>query len=416
MKKNKKWIIWIGLLALVCLGVWFWFFRNNETNISLTTTKPEMGDISTTITATGTIQPVDTVAVGTQVSGTINKVYVDFNSVVKKGQLLAQIDRTILAAQAAQIQANLQQMKSNLAYQTSNYNRQQQLYKVGAISTADLEIALNQYKVSNDNVAATTAQLASANKNLEYTNIYSPIDGTVLSRNVSEGQTVASSFSTPTLFSIAKDLTKMQVRASIDEADIGNVKVGQKANFSVDAFPDKTFEGTVQEIRLHPTVSANVVNYVTIINAENADLLLKPGMTANITVSTQDVPNAMKIPTKALSFKPDSLVVKKYQVAGYSPTKKSNSNKSKMEQVASNEAKNTVWVVKNNSLEKRNLQLGLNNETEVQVISGLSKDDNVVTGYQVLGGSKKQTNTSKSPFLPTRGGGGNKSGGGGGPR
>ena len=220
----------------------------------------------------------------------------------------------MLEAQVQQVGANLQQAKSTLAYQLSNYNRQKQLFDVGAISRAELETALNAYDVAKDNLTSAQAQIQSAQKNLSYSDIYSPIDGTVLSRNVSEGQTVAASFSTPTLFSIAKDLTKMQVRAAIDEADIGNVKVGQRASFTVDAFPDKDFNGTVKEVRLQASVSANVVTYVTIIDAPNNDLKLKPGMTANIIVYTEEIQDALIIPAKALNFKPDSLVTKKYTV------------------------------------------------------------------------------------------------------
>ena len=219
------------------VGIWAWKFRETEQPIVLETIHPSQGEISTSITATGTVQPVDTVAVGTQVSGTIKRVFADFNSAVKKGQLLAQLDKSLLQAQVQQFNASLQQSKSNLVYQQSNYDRQKQLFEVGAISKADMETALNQFNVAKDNVTSSSAQLQSAQKNLSYSDIYSPIDGTVLSRNVSEGQTVASSFSTPTLFSIAKDLTKMQVRAAIDEADIGNVQTGQRAEFTVDAFP-----------------------------------------------------------------------------------------------------------------------------------------------------------------------------------
>ena len=314
--KKYKWIIWVGIIAVVGVAIWFWKFKKTDPEIVLETAKPETGAIGISITATGTIQPVDTVAVGTQVSGTIKNVFADFNSVVKKGQLLAQLDKSLLSAQVQQVGANLQQAKSNLSYQESNYNRQKQLYDVGAISKADLETALNQYNLARDNVNSAAAQIRSAQQNLAYSDIYSPIDGTVLSRNVSEGQTVAASFSTPTLFSIAKDLTKMQVRAAIDEADIGNVKTGQRATFSVDAFPDKIFNGTVKEVRLQASVSSNVVTYVTIIDAPNGDLKLKPGMTANIMVYTQEVANAMIIPAKALNFRPDSLVEKKYTVSG----------------------------------------------------------------------------------------------------
>src|SRR5438477_813115 len=279
MKKRKK-IIWITItLAAVLIAVVL-FVRDRSPEIVLATEKPHFGSIANAVTATGTVQPVDTVAVGTQVSGTISKVYADFNSKVKKGQLLAELDKTILNAQVQQILASIQQAESQLTYQQSNFNRQSELYKAGAISQADLETAENGFKLAQAGIKSAQSQLQAAQKNLSLANIYSPIDGTVLSRNVSEGQTVASSFNTPTLFSIAKNLTQMQVRAAVDEADIGNVIKNQRVTFTVDAFPDDTFNGTLEEIRLQPTVSANVVTYTTIISAPNDQLKLKPGMTA----------------------------------------------------------------------------------------------------------------------------------------
>ena len=245
MKKNT-WIIVIISLIIAAVAVWFFIFRKPDEVIILETQKVVLGTVSNSITATGTLQPVDTVAVGTQISGTIKNVYVDFNSPVKKGQLLAQLDKSLMDAQVQQFNALLQQAKANVVYQKSNYERQNKLFTVGAISKADLETAIYQYNSGKDNVNSITAQLNTAKKNLSFTDIYSPIDGTVLSRSVSEGQTVAASLSTPTLFSIAKDLTKMQVQASVDEADIGNVKKGQRVIFSVDAFPTDTFSGTVQ--------------------------------------------------------------------------------------------------------------------------------------------------------------------------
>lgn len=249
MKKKKLIIIIIGVLLIGCIG--YFIFHKEDNKVELTTEKPHFGDIATSVTATGKIQPVDTVAVGTQVSGTIQKVFVDFNSVVKKGQLLAQIDQSLFIAQVQQTTANLQLAKNNLSYQQSNFNRQNELYKAGGISRADFETAKNLYEVARDNVNSVAAQLKSVQKNLSFTDIFSPIDGTVLSRKVSEGQTVAASLNTPTLFSIAKDLTKMQVQASVDEADVGNIKVGENATFTVDAFPDDVFKGTVIEVRLH---------------------------------------------------------------------------------------------------------------------------------------------------------------------
>ncbi|RXM37524.1 efflux RND transporter periplasmic adaptor subunit [Chryseobacterium sp. CH21] len=419
-KKNKKWLYWVvgGIIAIG--AVWFFFIREKEIKIQLETVKPEMGEISNSITATGTIQPVDTVAVGTQVSGIIKNIYVDFNSTVKKGQLLATLDPDLLQYQSQQIKANLQNAKSNLAYNEININRQSQLYKVGAISKADYDIATNQYNAAKAQVGSVTAQLSTANKNLSLTNIYSPIDGTVLNRNVSEGQTVASSFSTPTLFSIAKDLTKMRVRASVDEADIGNVKVGQKATFTVDAFPDETFDGEVSEVRLHPTVSSNVVNYTTIINADNSSLKLKPGMTANITIYTQVLNNIMKIPVAATSFRPDSLVIKKYKVNSPFANGKKHEKGEWKKQNKGTENKNeaAVWVIaKDSTISRKKIKTGMDNDTEIQVISGLNKNDNIITGYKVL--SKKSSGgQAKSPFMPQRRGSGNNrnSGGGGGPR
>lgn len=419
--KNKKWLYWVVGGIIVIGAAWFFFIREKEIKIQLETVKPEMGEISNSITATGTIQPVDTVAVGTQVSGIIKNIYVDFNSTVKKGELLATLDPDLLQYQSQQIKANLQNAKSNLAYNEININRQSQLYKVGAISKADYDVATNQYNAAKAQVGSVTAQLSTANKNLSLTNIYSPIDGTVLNRNVSEGQTVASSFSTPTLFSIAKDLTKMRVRASVDEADIGNVKVGQKATFTVDAFPDETFNGEVSEVRLHPTVSSNVVNYTTIINADNSSLKLKPGMTANITIYTQVLNNIMKIPVAATSFRPDSLVIKKYKVNSPFANDKKHEKGEWKKQNKGTENKNeaAVWVIaKDSTISRKKIKTGMDNDTEMQVISGLNKNDNIITGYKVL--SKKSSGgQAKSPFMPQRRGGGNNknsAGGGGGPR
>lgn len=415
--KNKKWLIWLIGGIIVIGGIWYFFIKAEDVKIRLETVKPEMGEISNSITATGTVQPVDTVAVGTQVSGIIKNLYVDFNSQVKKGQLLATLDPDLLQFQTEQIKANLQNVKSNLAYNEININRQSQLYKVGAISKADYDNATNQYNAAKAQVNSVNAQLSTANKNLSLTYIYSPIDGTVLNRNVSEGQTVASSFSTPTLFSIAKDLTKMQVRASVDEADIGNVKVGQKSTFTVDAFPNEIFNGQVSEVRLHPTVSSNVVNYTTIINADNSSLKLKPGMTANITLYTNVLEHIMKIPVAATSFKPDSLVAKKYKInAPFLKGKKEGHQKQKSK--PNNPDKNGagVWVIgKDSTISHKRIKTGLDNDTEIQVISGLTVNDNIITGYKAS--SKKTTgNAAKSPFLPQRGGGNKNSGGGGGPR
>lgn len=405
--KKMKWLIWILILAALAVGIWYWKFREEKTTIYLNTQKPVYGTIANTVTATGTLQPVDTVAVGAQVSGTITKVYVDFNSTVKKGQLLAQLDKSLLQAQVDLYTANLQQAKANLVYQQSNYDRQSNLYKVGAIAKADLETALYQYNAAKDNVNSISAQLASAKRNLQFTDIYSPINGTVLSRAVSEGQTVASSFNTPTLFSIAKDLTNMQVQAAVDEADIGGVKQGQRVTFTVDAFPEDTFAGRVKEIRLQPTTSANVVSYSTLIDAPNSDKRLKPGMTASIFIYTREVQHALLLPASAFLFEPDTVLKRIYKIdrggGGSGPPPQPDSA-GKARRKAGH-----VWVKQDSTLVRRYVVTGMDNETEREVVSGVTTDDIVVLGYEALKGSEKPKATS--PFMPRRPGGGGSRGG-----
>ena len=421
--KKFKWIWWALLIAGIGAAIWYWRFRVDETIIQLQVETPQYGTISTSVTATGTIQPVDTVNVGSQVSGTIKGVYADFNSTVKKGQLLAQIDPSLLQAQVDQISANLQSAQSNLVYQKSNYERQNQLYTVGAISKADLETALYSYNSAKDNVNGISAQLMSAKKNLSFTNIYSPIDGTVLARSISEGQTVASSFNTPTLFSIAKDLTKMQVQAAVDEADIGNVAKGQRVIFSVDAFPADTFAGVVNDIRLRSSVSSNVVTYTTIIDAPNDQMKLKPGMTANITIYTKELNNVLLISARALTFQPDSILAKKYTIEGIPPHtgKKGNGHRgttgaSRGGNSGSDSAKTGfVWLKKDSSLVLQRIKTGMDDETEVQVISGLNTNDQVVTGYTQVKEEDVKSKTEKSPFMPQRPGRNNKKSAGGRP-
>ena len=417
MTKGKK-ILWISIALLAILIVVVWGIRHRAPEIVLATEKPHYGYIANTVTATGTVQPVDTVAVGTQVSGTISHVYADFNSQVKKGQLLAELDKTILNAQVQQIVGNLEQAQSQVVYQQSNSNRQSQLYKAGAISKADYETAQNSLRVAEANEVSVRSQLRAAQKNLSLANIYSPIDGTVLSRNVSEGQTVAASFNTPTLFSIAKDLTQMQVRAAVDEADIGNVRKGQRVTFTVDAFPNDTFNGTLEEIRLQPSVSANVVTYTTIINTSNNDLKLKPGMTANITIYTREEDNALLISTRATKFRPDSTLMEKYNIVDEHKKKKGqetaaapganeNLRSKNLTPDSSNAKRASVWVLNGKTLTRRFVRSGLEDGTQVQILSGLSVTDEVVDGVQQAQAKAGQTSSQRSPFMPQRRGGQN---------
>src|SRR5450631_375170 len=313
MKKSLKITVFV-LIALAAVVVWFFGFRKKEVPIVLDTENPGYGYISKSVTATGTVEPVDTVTVGSQVSGTIKNIYTDFNAKVRKGQLIADLDKSLFDAQANQFRANLDVSKSTLSYQKSNFDRQTLLYNSGAISKADFENAQNLYLTAKANVESVQAQLDAAEKNLSYASIYSPVDGVVMTRNISVGQTVAASFSTPTLFIIAKDITRMQVQAAVSEADIGDVTVGQRVTFTVDAYPDITFTGKVRQIRLEPMVSANVVTYSTIITAPNDDLKLRPGMTANIFVYTKEVDSALLISAKDLKFSPDAALAKKYTI------------------------------------------------------------------------------------------------------
>lgn len=400
-----KKIIWIVLILVIAGGTYFFIKKKKDNKpITLITEKMHTGVISNSVTATGSIEPVDTVNVGSQVSGTIQNIYVDFNSVVKKGELLATLDKSLLTDQVNQDKANLQNAQSTLQYQQQNFERQTQLYNAGAISKADFETAQSTYNTAQAAVNSSKAILAAAERNLSYTDIYSPINGTVLSRNVSVGQTVAASFNTPTLFSIAKDLTKMQVQASVDEADVGNVKAGQKVSFTVDAFPNKNFIGTVREVRLQPIVTANVVTYSTIINAENNDLKLKPGMTANITIYLQQDSTAELISAKALNFTPDSSLDKQYQIIDTLSSHHGNGDSAMKKNNSSFPPKHSkVWILNGNQIVEKRITTGMNDNINVQVLSGLDKNDNVIEGIQVGAPvDAAASGTERSPFMPSR--------------
>ncbi|SIO09769.1 efflux RND transporter periplasmic adaptor subunit [Chitinophaga niabensis] len=398
MKKYRKGIITIVLILVAVVAIWYFFIRKKEVPISFETAQPEYGHIATTVTATGTLRPVDTVAVGTQVSGTIKHLYVDYNTQVKKGQLLAELDKSLFQAQVDQFRANLQVMKSNLEYQQNNFSRQEMLYKQGVIAKADYDLAYNQINQAKANVASVNAQLQTALKNFSFTEIYSPIDGVVLNRNVSLGQTVAASFNTPTLFVIAKDIAHMQVETSVDEADIGNVADSQRVTFTVDAYLDDVFDGKVQEIRLSPYVSSNVVTYNTIINASNAAMKLKPGMTANVTIFTAEKDTALLLPVKALKFRPDSTGLKDYVMVS---AVHKNPTKDKPKQRAG--SSNYVWVIRGDTLLQKHIRTGLNDNTHIEVLSGLTPQDVVVMAMNGSSDPAAAGGTG-SPFMPRMGG------------
>ncbi|MFA7044287.1 MAG: efflux RND transporter periplasmic adaptor subunit, partial [Bacteroidales bacterium] len=282
MNKKRKIILLSVLVVVIGFAVWF-FTKGKETKeaLSIQTKEVKYGDILTAVTATGTIEPLITVEVGTQVSGEISKIYVDYSSVVKKGQKLAELDRSTLNATWISSKASFESAENELTYQRSNYERIKQLYEKQSVSKTDFETAQYQYNNAKNAYTISKSNLDKAVTNLGYATIYSPIDGIVLSRAVDEGQTVAASFSTPTMFTIAKDLKKMRVIADVDEADIGNVKVGQNVMFTVDAFPNDEFKGTVTMVRLEAKTTSNVVTYEVVIAAPNQDLKLLPGLTAS---------------------------------------------------------------------------------------------------------------------------------------
>ena len=448
MKKSRK--VLIVIIILLAGGLtWFFFFRKKEPVPELLTEKPAYGYISQSVTATGNIQPTDTVTVGSQVSGIISTLHTDFNEKVKKGQLLAQLDKSLFIATVNQNKANVQSAQSQLIYQQSNFQRQELLYKTGAISRADYDNATFAINSAKAGVASAQAQLASAEKNLSYTDIYSPMDGVVLTRSISIGQTVAASFNTPTLFTIAKDITKMQVQANVDEADIGNVLPDQRVTFTVDAFLDDVFQGSVNEIRLKPVSSSNVVTYTTIINAPNDDQRLKPGMTANVTIYTKEIDNTLLISAKALKFQPDASLASRYTIipdtsgrnrshtrdaasASGNPAgpdsssskglQKRHSRKDSARAASILPGKDTVmtsrikdssrikasqsarvWVlVDSTKLVEKKIRTGLNNDTQVQVVEGLTPNDVVVNGVELPQTGSKTTQAAKSPFMPAR--------------
>lgn len=381
MKRMSK--IWYIVIALIAIAIGIWFFSNKkeEQHVDFITEKVAPRTLESTVTATGTIEPVTSVTVGTQVSGIIDKLYVDYNSIVKKGQVIAELDKTNLNSQLNTAKANLASAQSKLAYELANYNRYHTLYKKGLVSADDYENALLAYNQAKEEVKTSKENVAQAQTNLSYATITSPVDGIVLSKSVEEGQTVAASFSTPELFNIAQDLTKMRVIANVDEADIGNVKEGDKVKFTVDAFPDDTFHGSVTQVRQEATTTNNVVTYEVVISAENDDLKLKPGLTANVTISTSEKVGVLSVPNKALR---------------YTPTKETVGNK----KIIDVNAKNKVWVVEGNTIKAYKVNIGETDGTHTQILSGISQGKNVITNAQAGTSSEEESSQESSPFTP----------------
>ena len=362
MKKLKISKIWIALLVVVIVAVAAWALSGGKKEEEINFKEEAVGlqTLQNSVTATGTIEAVTSVTVGTQVSGIVNKLYVDYNSQVKKGQVIAELDKTNLLSELNTAKANLESAQSSLNYQSANLNRYQTLYKKGLVAADDYENALLTYRQAKEQVATAKESVQKAQTNLGYATITSPIDGTVVSKSVEEGQTVAASFSTPELFTIAKDLTNMQVIADVDEADIGGVKEGNRVTFTVDAYPDDTFEGTVKQVRLEATTTNNVVTYEVVISAPNADLKLKPGLTANVTIMTQERSGVLAVANKALRFTPTKETV------------------GKDIKIVDCKGKNKVWTLNGKTLTAHPVTIGQSDGIHTEVIKGVKKGQKIV--------------------------------------
>lgn len=363
MKKKIFSKVWIAMILVVVIAVAAWLLSGGkkEEKINFKQEKVATHTLQNSITATGTIEAVTSVTVGTQVSGIVNKLYVDYNSVVKKGQVIAELDKTNLISELNTAKANLASTESNLSYQSANMKRYQTLYKKGLVSADEYENALLAYRQAKEQVASSRENVQKAQTNLGYATITSPIDGTVISKSVEEGQTVAASFNTPELFTIAKDLKNMQVIANVDEADIGGVAVGNRVNFTVDAYPDDTFEGVVKQVRLEATTNNNVVTYEVVISAPNADLKLKPGLTANVTIYTKEQANILSVANKALRFTPTKETVGKDM------------------KIVDCKGKNKVWTLNGNTLTAHSVNIGQSDAMHTQIISGIKAGQSVIT-------------------------------------
>lgn len=383
MKKKIFSKVWIAMILVVVIAVAVWLLSGGkkEEKINFKQEKVATHTLQNSITATGTIEAVTSVTVGTQVSGIVNKLYVDYNSVVKKGQVIAELDKTNLISELNTAKANLASTESNLSYQSANMKRYQTLYKKGLVSADEYENALLAYRQAKEQVASSRENVQKAQTNLGYATITSPIDGTVISKSVEEGQTVAASFNTPELFTIAKDLKNMQVIANVDEADIGGVAVGNRVNFTVDAYPDDTFEGVVKQVRLEATTTNNVVTYEVVISAPNADLKLKPGLTANVTIFTKEQANILSVANKALRFTPTKETVGKDM------------------KIVDCKGKNKVWTLNGNTLTAHSVNIGQSDAMHTQIISGIKAGQSVVTEIVVDASEDEEDGQQQSQGL-----------------
>ncbi|HXF99818.1 MAG TPA: efflux RND transporter periplasmic adaptor subunit [Bacteroidota bacterium] len=420
MFTNKKWL-WIAVGAVVVLGGGFLLLNNGGGDkITYRTAKVDRGDISVVISATGTLQAVTTVQVGSQVSGTIAKLYADYNTRVKEGQLLAQLDPTFLQATVNEQRANVDRAIAQVNEAQRNYNRTADLFAKALVSQADMDAATTALESAKASLAQAKAALQRAEVNLRYATIRAPISGVVISRNVDVGQTVAASLQAPTLFTIAQDLRKMQVQASVDEADIGNVQVGQRVTFRVDAYPEREFKGVVSQIRLAPVITQNVVTYTVIIDVDNNDLKLMPGMTATVSIEVASKGDVLRVPIQAIRFTPPPEVVESLAAdtanagarrwtQGRAEGERQGGGERRFERRPENAAR--VWVLKDGKPVPKFVRKGLQNATHVEIVRGdINEGDEVIIGAS--GGAQTQMPAAQNnPFAPRFPTGGGRRGG-----
>lgn len=386
MNKKKK-IIGAAVAAIIVLAYLFTCTgKKKNTEINFETDQVTTGTIRNSVTATGTIEAVTEVEVGTQVSGIISKLYVDYNSIVKKGQIIAELDKTNLISRLKNAQSNMASAKSEYEYQKANYQRYKTLYDKGLVSRNDYESAELSFLKAKESYMSTKESVEQARTDLGYATITSPIDGVVLSKKVEEGQTVAASMNTPTLFVIAKDLKDMRVIAKVDEADIGEVKENQRVSFTVDAYPNDVFEGVVTQVRQEATTESNVVTYEVVISAPNNDQKLKPGLTANVSIYTLELNDVVSVKSKALKFTPSTEVLgKNYKIVDC-------------------KGKNKLWTIKGNTLTAHKVEIGVSDGVRTEIKNGIAKGEKVVTSItEITDEEEEQQEEEANPFMPRPG-------------
>lgn len=391
---KRRTTLFAALAAIVLAGgAWLWAGSHRKDDITLETASTSRITIRNSVMATGTVEPVTEVEVGTQVSGIIDRLYVDYNDNVKAGQLIAEMDKVTLQAELEQSQAQLASCKTEYEYQTKNFARTRTLHEKGLVSDAEYDEDLYLYEKSRNAYEQAKAAIVQVKQNLDYATITSPIDGVVISRAVEEGQTVAAGFETPTLFTIANDLTQMQVIADVDEADIGQVKDGQRVEFTVDAYPDDTFEGTVQQVRLEVTTESSVVTYEVVISAYNPDLKLKPGLTANVTIYTLEKEHALAVPTKALRFVPDAELLSEIGLTIDGEPGKAEAGKREL------------WIKNGERLTPRYVTSGAASGELTEITEGLADGEEVAVGLSAASVEHESVTAERNPFMPSPPGG-----------